>query len=159
MTLFRIFDPRNHRLRCTPKVDISESVFSKCRALAVLGFAEGSIQSSLSNNGQVEKRMPDHKFLDQIPCVVTRVSTSIKIPSITKKNTQVCEVVLKETGAIGVLLNTGLLLFEGEEVIAEFCSILDQGYYFLQIGSRNLNLAKPNGGAKILNFPVRSTET
>jgi hypothetical protein len=103
--------------------------------------------------------MPDHKFLDGIPCVVTRVSTSIKIPSKAKKGSQVCEVVLKETGGKGVLLNTGLLLYEGEDVIAEFCSILDQGYYFLQIGSRKLNPVKANGGAKILNFPITNNET
>jgi hypothetical protein len=103
--------------------------------------------------------MPDYKFLDPIHCVVTRLSTSIKIPLITKKETEVCEVVLKDTGAKGVLVNYSLALFVGAEVIAEFHSVLPRGRYLLQLGPNELSIARTSGGAKILNFPVRNNET
>jgi len=101
--------------------------------------------------------MPNHEFLDPIPCVVTRVPRT-KTNSELRTDLYVYDVVVKESGSQGIL-TTSLRLAKGQEIVAQFCSFLDAGFYLLQCEPPHLTITQPDGGAKIFYFPKTENET
>ena len=96
----------------------------------------------------------EYKSLEPIACVITKVTI------LDCAGSDFYEIVVKENGSSGMLIcGKRSRLSEGQEVIGEFCGIDPDGRYIL--ASRfppNLNVVRPSGGAKIIDFPPRESD-